>query len=40
MTNDEFLNQCGYWGMTPIHFAAWYGSTQSVERLKDKYDSN
>ena len=25
--------------MTPIHLAAWYGLTQSVERLKDKYDS-
>ena len=25
--------------MTPIHLAAWYGFSQSVERLKDKYDS-
>ena len=25
--------------MTPIHLAARYGFTQSVERLKDKYDS-
>ena len=27
------------WDMTPIHLAARYGFTQSVERLKDKYDS-
>ena len=26
-------------GFTPIHLAAWFGLTQSVERLMDKYDS-
>ena len=24
---------------TPMHMAAWYGFTQSVQRIKDKYDS-
>ena len=38
LSNIRF-NFSSVWGMTPFHLAAWYGFAQSVERLKDKYDS-